>query len=50
MPGWFLYLDHRNNSDHQYGRGFAEKTLPMLPQLVEDARALSPVISEETDE
>lgn len=47
---WFLYRDHRNNTAHRYGRGFAENTLPMLPRFVEDARALSRVISEGSDE
>ena len=47
---WCLYRDHRNNTAHRYGRGFAENTLPMLPRTVEDARALSRVISEGSDE
>ena len=47
---WFNYRDHRNDTAHLYGRDFAEKTLPMLPQFVEDARDLAGVISEGTDE
>ena len=47
---WFHYRDHRNNTAHRYGRGFAENTLPMLPRFIEDARTLSRVIAEGTHE
>ena len=47
---WLLYRDHRNNTAHRYGQGFEESTLPILPQFVEEARALARVISEGSDE
>ncbi len=47
---WFNYRDHRNDTAHLYGRDFAEKTLPMLPQFVEDARDVARIISEGTVE
>ena len=46
---WFSYRDHRNDTAHLYGEDFAETTLPLLPQFVDDARDLAGVISEGTD-
>ena len=46
---WFNYRDHRNDTAHLYGRDFAEKTLPMLPQFAVDARDVARVVSEGTD-
>lgn len=37
---WFTYRDNRNNTAHDYGKGFAEETLALLPDFVHDARAL----------
>lgn len=37
---WFAYRDNRNNTAHDYGVGFAEETLKLLPAFLEDARAL----------
>jgi len=37
---WFTYRDNRNNTAHDYGEGFAKKTLTLLPSFIEDARAL----------
>lgn len=37
---WFAYRDNRNNTAHDYGVGFAEETLTLLPQFVEDATQL----------
>ena len=37
---WFIYRDNRNNTAHDYGVGFAEETLKLLPKFVEDAERL----------
>jgi len=37
---WFLYRDNRNNTAHDYGVGFAEETLKLLPSFVKDAQRL----------
>jgi nucleotidyltransferase substrate binding protein (TIGR01987 family) len=41
---WFHYRDNRNDTAHDYGVGFAEATLDLLPGFLEDARALERVI------
>lgn len=37
---WFNYRDNRNNTAQDYGEGFAEMTLKLLPQFVQDANML----------
>jgi nucleotidyltransferase substrate binding protein (TIGR01987 family) len=37
---WFTYRDNRNSTAHDYGVGFAEETLVLLPGFIEDARRL----------
>jgi len=37
---WFIYRDNRNNTAHDYGVGFAEETLELLPKFISDARIL----------
>lgn len=37
---WFVYRDNRNNTAHDYGIGFAEDTLQLLPTFVDDAQRL----------
>lgn len=37
---WFAYRDNRNNTAHDYGIGFAEETMKLLPKFVEDAQRL----------
>ena len=46
---WFEYRDNRNDTAHDYGEGFAETTLKLLPSFITDARALASVISEDID-
>ena len=41
---WFDYRDNRNNTAHDYGEGFAETTLTILPAFIEDAKHLASVI------
>ena len=42
---WFAYRDNRNNTAHDYGVGFTKITLKLLPQFLEDAKALQQVIN-----
>ena len=37
---WFVYRDNRNNTAHDYGIGFAEETLKLLPNFINDAQQL----------
>ena len=43
---WFAYRENRNNTAHDYGRGFAEETLALMPAFLMDARALETVLRE----
>lgn len=43
---WFLYRDNRNSTAHDYGVGFAEDTLKLLPGFIADARALEATLRE----
>ncbi|WP_298266418.1 nucleotidyltransferase substrate binding protein [Geobacter sp.] len=43
---WFIYRDNRNSTAHDYGVGFAEETLTLLPGFIADARALEAVLRE----
>jgi hypothetical protein len=43
---WFIYRDNRNSTAHDYGVGFAEDTLKLLPGFIADARALETVLHE----
>jgi nucleotidyltransferase substrate binding protein (TIGR01987 family) len=43
---WFSYRDNRNNTAHDYGVGFAEETLELLPGFIADARTLEAVLRE----
>ena len=37
---WLQYRDNRNDTAHDYGVDFAEKTLVLLPQFIVDATSL----------
>ena len=41
---WLGYRANRNNTAHDYGEGFANETLKLLPQHLRDVRALAPRI------
>lgn len=43
---WFLYRDNRNNTAHDYGVGFAEETLALLPAFLVDVRAVEVLLRE----
>lgn len=47
---WLEYRDHRNDTAHQYGEGFAEATLVLVPQFIADAKELVQVITEGKDD
>jgi len=37
---WFVYRDNRNLTAHDYGEGFAEETMALLPGFVADVKKL----------
>lgn len=37
---WFAYRDNRNNTAHDYGEGFAEETLGLMPDFIADVRTV----------
>lgn len=41
---WLAYRANRNNTAHDYGEGFANETLKLLPQYLQDVRQLAPKI------
>ncbi len=41
-----ISYDIRNDTAHQYGEGFAETTLKLLPRFIADAKELARVITE----
>jgi nucleotidyltransferase substrate binding protein (TIGR01987 family) len=41
---WLAYRANRNNTAHDYGEGFANETLQLLPRYLQDARELAPRI------
>jgi nucleotidyltransferase substrate binding protein (TIGR01987 family) len=43
---WFAYRDNRNSTAHDYGQGFAEETLALLPDFLHDARSLETTLRE----
>ena len=47
---WLEYRDNRNDTAHDYGEGFAETTLKLLPGFIDDAKELVGVIAEAFDE
>lgn len=41
---WFTYRENRNNTAHDYGVGFAQNTLLLLPNYLRDAKNIVKVI------
>jgi nucleotidyltransferase substrate binding protein (TIGR01987 family) len=37
---WFKYRDNRNTTAHDYGEGFAEETLVLMPDFILDVKRL----------
>ena len=46
---WLSYRDNRNDTAHDYGEGFAEETLKLLPDFLADAKTLADVIDQADD-
>ena len=46
---WLAYRDNRNDRAHDYGEGFAEATLKLLPAFIADAKALADTIEAAPD-
>ena len=44
---WLIYRDNRNETAHDYGEGFAEKTLVLLDTFIDDATRLANYLSEQ---
>lgn len=44
---WLIYRDNRNDTAHDYGEGFANETLRLLPQFIQDARRISEVFQQQ---
>lgn len=42
---WFAYRDNRNNTAHDYGEGFANETLVLLPSFIADVTILEQSLS-----
>lgn len=38
---WFAYRDNRNDTAHDYGQAFAERTLSLIPQFLADVGLLA---------
>ena len=47
---WLRYRDNRNDTAHDYGEGFAEATLRLLPGFIADAKALADVLDAAPDD
>ena len=47
---WLAYRDNCNDTKHDYGEGFAEATLKLLPAFIADAKALADVIEATPDD
>ncbi|NJM32247.1 MAG: nucleotidyltransferase [Limnobacter sp.] len=41
---WLAYRANRNSTAHDYGEGFANETLTLLPQYLHDVRRIAPQI------
>ncbi len=43
---WLIYRDNCNETAHDYGEGFANETLTLLPQFIIDAYRITEVIKQ----
>ena len=41
---WFAYRDNRNTTAHDYGKGFAQETLRLLPSFITDVKGLEHIL------
>jgi hypothetical protein len=49
VPRWLAYRANRNTTAHDYGEGFANQTLTLLPGDLSDVRALAARLQEVFD-
>lgn len=42
---WFVYRENRNSTAHDYGKGFAEETLQLMPGFLADVRRLEATLA-----
>ena len=47
---WLTYRDNRNDTAHDYGAGFADATLKLLPDFVSDVKVLAAMLERPTDD
>ena len=47
---WLVYRKNRNDTAHDYGQAFADQTLPLLPEFVQDAKALLEILRTANDD
>ena len=47
---WLIYRDSRNDTSHQYGENFANYTLSLVEQFIQDAQDLSKIINNIQDD
>ena len=47
---WIRYRDNRNNTAHDYGKGFAEETLKLLSAFIADAKEVATLLQNESNE
>jgi nucleotidyltransferase substrate binding protein (TIGR01987 family) len=44
---WLGYRDNRNSTAHDYGSGFAEDTIKLIPQFIIDAKSIVKALQEQ---
>jgi hypothetical protein len=42
---WFVYRENRNSTAHDYGKGFAEEALQLMPGFLADVRRLEATLA-----
>ena len=47
---WLVYRNNRNDTAHDYGKAFAEQTLPLLPDFVTDVKDLLEILKAALDD
>ena len=47
---WSVHTNNRNDTAHDYGAGFADATVKLLPQFIIDAKALADAIEAPDDD
>ena len=47
LNNWFKYRDNRNNTAHDYGQAFAEQTLTLIEDFINDVQELKKIIDNE---